>query len=76
MYADDLILISSSVKELQCLLDICSTFGLKMDIVFNVKKSFYFCTDCNTKIDLEINGAELPCAGLSLNYLKVELGMK
>ena len=54
------ILISGFVKKLQCMLDEFSTFGLKMDIVFNVKKSFYFCTDCNMKIDLKINGADLP----------------
>ena len=44
MYTDDLILISGSVKKLQCMLDKCSAFGLKMDIVFNVKKSLYTCT--------------------------------
>ena len=31
-----------------------------------------FCTDCNVKIDLKINGAKLLCAGLSFNYLGVE----
>ena len=76
MYADDLILILGSVKKLQCMLNKCSAFGLKMDIAFNVKNSFYFCTDFNTKIDLKINGAELPWTGLSLNYLRVELGVK
>ena len=57
-------------------IDKCSTFGLKMDVIFNFKKSLYFCTDCNMKLDLKINGAELPCAGLSFNYLGVELGEK
>ena len=58
------------------MLDEFSTFGLKMDIVFNVKKSFYFYTDCNMKIDLKINGADLPWAGISFNYLGVQCGMK
>ena len=54
----------------------CSAFGLKMNIVFNVKKSFYFFTDYNMKINLKVNGAELPCASLSFNYLGVKLDMK
>ena len=59
-YSDDLILISGSVKKSQCMLDKFSAFELKMDFVFNVKISFYFCTDCNMKIKLKINGAKLP----------------
>ena len=39
MYADDLLLLSSSVKELQLMLDICSTIGNDLDIKFNSSKS-------------------------------------
>ena len=37
--ADDLILVSASLRELQDMLDLCSEFGDKVDIVFNAKKS-------------------------------------
>ena len=39
MYADDLILISASVLELQVMLDICSAEGRKISIKFNSSKS-------------------------------------
>jgi Reverse transcriptase (RNA-dependent DNA polymerase) len=39
MYADDLILLSSSLCEMQYMLDICSDFGNRNDISFNAKKS-------------------------------------
>ena len=76
MYADDLILISGSVKQLQHMLDKCTNFGGKMDLTFNAKKSCYFCTDHNVKLNLQLNEHELPCAGLSFMYLGVELGIK
>ena len=41
-YADDLILISASVVKLQKMLDICSTYGTNLDIIFNPTKSCFF----------------------------------
>jgi len=38
MYADDLLLLSSSVSGLQYMLDICYKFGVENDIMFNQKK--------------------------------------
>ena len=42
MYADDVILLSSSVVKLQKMLDICYDTGLELDVVFNGKKSALF----------------------------------
>ena len=39
MYADDLLLLSSSVKELQCMMDICSEISSELGITFNANKS-------------------------------------
>ena len=76
MYADDLIIISGYVKKLQRILHKCNMFGLKMDIAFNIKNSFCFCTYCNKKIYLRLNGVELPFAAQSFNNIRVELGVK
>ena len=40
MYANDLIIISGSIKKLKCMLDCCDEFGLKMDLSFNTKSHF------------------------------------
>ena len=42
MYADDVILLLSSVVILQRMLDICYNTGLELDVVFNGKKSVLF----------------------------------
>jgi len=39
MYADDLILISASILDLQSMLDICTNVGLSLGLKFNSKKS-------------------------------------
>ncbi len=39
MYADDLVIISPSVKGLQRLLDICDVYGQNHDILFNHDKT-------------------------------------
>ena len=39
MYADDLVIISPSVKGLQRLLDICAVYGQTHDILFNDEKT-------------------------------------
>ena len=39
-YADDLILLSASLRGLQKLLNLCSDVACLFDIVFNVTKSF------------------------------------
>jgi hypothetical protein len=48
-YADDIILMSGSVKKLQKLLDICFSYAEEHDFVFNSKKSccIMFGRDCN-----------------------------
>ena len=59
MYANDLILISGSIKKLQCMLDSCDEFGLKMDLSFNTKKSFYYCTSNNSHISFMLSCDQL-----------------
>ena len=44
MYADDLLLLSPSLRGMQAMLDICTRFGTSHDIVFNVKKTLWSCT--------------------------------
>ena len=41
-YADDIIVISASVSDLQNMINICYTEGAKLDILFNPKKSLLF----------------------------------
>ena len=43
MYADDLVIISPSVKGLQRLLDICTVYGQNHDILFNHDKTVCMC---------------------------------
>ena len=42
-YADDLIVLSSSVMQLQCILNLCCNFGKECDLTFNIDKS---CCGC------------------------------
>ena len=52
-YADDLILLSASVCNLQKMLTICDNVGRQLDIRFNAKKSFLFDIGKLYKADLE-----------------------
>ena len=40
-YADDLVLLTSSERQLQLMLDLCVNFGKECDLSFNVKKSLW-----------------------------------
>ena len=76
MYADDLILISGSIKKLQCLLDCCDEFGLRMNLNFKSKKSFYYCTSNNNRINFMLSCDLLPCACTTFKYLGMNLGIR
>ena len=39
MYADDLLLLSPSLRGMQAMLDICTRFGTSHNIAFNVKQN-------------------------------------
>ena len=52
-YADDLILLSASVCNLQKMLTVCDNVGRQLDILFNAKKSFLFKVGKMYKADLE-----------------------
>ena len=64
MYADDLVIISPSVKGLQCLLDICDVYGHNHDILFNHDKTVCMympsgnCYYLNTPV-VVLNGIQL-----------------
>ena len=76
MYADDLIQISDSIKKLQCMLDCCDEFGVKMDLSFNIKKSFYYCTNNIIHINFMLSCDLLPYAGTTFKYLGVNIGIR
>ena len=49
MYADDLVVISPSSAGFQELLNICTDYGVKLDVKYNAKKSMVMI--CRTKQD-------------------------
>ena len=76
MYADDLLLISASVIDLQRMLDECTPVGLKLGIKFNPSKSSY------VSVGHHHNSGSLPLMSLDrkvvqwkdkLNYLGVSV---
>ena len=62
MYADDLLLISASLVDLQCMIDNCCTVGAQLGIQFNYSKCKCMIIGPNTPqsiADLKINGKSL-----------------
>jgi hypothetical protein len=47
LFADDILLLSGSILQLQAMLDVCSVYGVEFDIKFNQAKSFLFQTGLN-----------------------------
>ena len=39
MYADDMLLLRSSITKLQLMIDICVSFGIEMAVTFSLLKS-------------------------------------
>jgi len=75
MYADDLLLLSASVIELQCMLDICSQVGSQLSILFNSNKSKCLVTGpnkMNNLAELTLNGNKLQWAD-KIKYLGIRL---
>jgi len=61
-YADDILLLSSSVGNLQKMLDLCYRIGSEFDIIFNAKKSSLFVVGkscCSTVGSLRIGSEEI-----------------
>ena len=58
LYADDIILLSASIGNLQKMLDLCYVQRSAVDIVFNAKKSSLFVTG--------------KCCSLTVESLKIE----
>ena len=66
MYADDLVIISPSVKGLQRLLDVCAVYGQTHDILFNDDKTV--CMFMPTKSSFYINTPALFLNGRRLSF--------
>jgi len=63
MYADDMILVSASVLELQKMLDTCCSIGASIGLTFNAKKSQCLMIGPNNfikPVTLNLNGMSLP----------------
>lgn len=73
-YADDMALLAPSLKSLQYLLDVCSTYCIEWDICLNAKKSrlLYFGKKANISHGIYLNGKliswaeEWPYLGVTL----------
>ena len=65
IYADEILLLCSSITELQLMVDICLSFGIDMDVKFSVLKS-NFLAICPGKIHLLLSCIQL--GGNSLNW--------
>jgi hypothetical protein len=75
MYADDLLLMSSSILCLQSMINVCLQFGVKMGITFGHAKSkglaiYPGCVNRVPVSSLSINGIDLPWVA-KLRYLGV-----
>ena len=73
-YADDLVLLSASLVDLQKLLHICSDVALIFDIIFNVSKSvagFVGIKLSNLVCSLDIQGRQLSWVDI-IKYLGIE----
>ena len=58
------------------MLDCCDEFGPKMNLNFNTKKSFYFCSSNINHINFMLSCDLLPRAGTTFKYLGMSLGIK
>jgi hypothetical protein len=65
VYADDLLLISNTVSDMQCLLDICTSQAVFLNLKFNVDKSMAMRVGTRFKIKCVV----LLLCGKSLNYV-------
>jgi hypothetical protein len=75
MYADDLLLISSSVRDLQMMLNTCGSIGNKLGIIFNGTKSNCLMVGpqkLKRPSEMEINGAKVKWVN-QIKYLGVNL---
>jgi len=73
VYADDIVLLSASVVNLQRMLDVCHTVGATIDILFNAAKCTLFIVGkfCDNTIDnLQIGNASIHWCK-SLKYLEI-----
>ena len=67
MYADDTVLIAPSASGLQKLLQICETYAVECDIIFNVKKTK--CIVVKPKLLKKLNMPTVYLNGKALNFV-------
>ena len=65
MYADDLAIVSPSSAGFQQLLNICSSYGVESDVLYNAKKSVILI--CRTKEDQKLNFPVFYLSGHAIN---------
>jgi hypothetical protein len=65
VYADDLLLISNTVHDMQCMLDICALQAVDLNLKFNVDKS----TAMRIGTRFKMKCVDLVLCGRSLNYV-------
>jgi len=66
MYADDLILLSPSLRSLQFMVDICSDYVIRHSLVFSCKKTLFTVVN---KPKYAISDLTLDCHSIILNIL-------
>ena len=77
-YADDVVLLSGSARNMQKMINICYDYGVKFGICFNPRKTKWMCTNVYSSIknvSFNLNGVEI-VNDHSIAYLGVKLIMK
>lgn len=74
-YADDAVLLAPSPSALQSLLDICETFAMNNDLVYNTKKSFLICIKPKWLKNLEVPSLRLCNEAIKVTSNGKYLGM-
>jgi len=73
VYADDLILLSASILDLQIMLDICSDVGVSLGLKFNSTKSHCMCIGPSPAVNLPLMkiGVQLISWSQKMKYLRI-----
>ena len=78
-YADDILLMSGSVRKMQKMIDMCAAYGRMFGINFNPAKSKWLCTDTfndSGNVSFDLNGNIIEHELESIMYLGVKFTMK
>ena len=78
-YADDIILLGASVRNMKEMVKICCNYCCRYGIHINPTKTKWMCTNVystSENVDFEVNGVTLENTGDSIKYLGVNLTMR